>query len=393
MKEILINKNEEITTIAIIENGTLLEKYTQSDENNRLEESIYIGKIQNILDGMQSAFIDIGEKKNTYIHIKDLMPKVNIIHNPNGIEKKDIRDITKTGQNLLVQVKRDKTGSKGAKVSTHISISSRYIVLMPNTDIITISQKIEDEAEKKRLLNIVKSTLKEGYGAIIRTSACGKEEEKIKDDILKNIAKWEEIQKKYNERTNDNPQLIYKADSFIKKTILDLIDDGISKIITNEKYYYEEIKKILKEEQENNIEVILKEEDILEIYGVNNQIEKAQRRKIWLKCGGFITIDKTEALTAIDVNSGKYIGKNNLEETILKVNLEATEEIVNQIILRDIGGIIIIDYIDMLDAEDKEKIIQALQKALKKDRSKTQVIGFTKLNLLEMTRKHMKGEF
>ena len=392
MKEILINKKDNLTTIAIVENGVLVEKYTQSDENARLEESIYIGKIQNILEGMQSAFVDIGEKKNTYIHIKDLMPKVNIINNPNGIEKRDIRDIAKVGQKLLVQVKRDKTGSKGAKVSTHISIPSRYIVLMPDTDIITISQKIEDKKEKERLLRIVKSTLKKGYGAIIRTSCENKNEEKLKEDIQKTITKWEKIKKEYSEKKDKKIGLIYKADSFIKKTILDLIDEGISKIITNSKSYYEEIKKIIEEEKENNIDVILKEEDILELYCINSQIEKTMQRKIWLKCGGFITIDKTEALTAIDVNSGKYIGKSNLEETLLKVNLEATEEIVNQIILRDIGGIIIIDYIDMPEAEDKDRIIKALQKALKRDRSKTQVIGFTKLNLLEMTRKHMKGE-
>lgn len=393
MKEILINKNKEITTIAIVENGTLLEKYTQRDENNRLEESIYIGKIQNILEGMQSAFVDIGEKKNTYIHIKDLMPKVNIINTPNGIEKRDIRDIAKVGQNLLVQVKRDKTGSKGAKVSTHISIPSRYIVLMPDTDIITISQKIEDENERKRLLNIAKQSLEKGYGAIIRTSSEKKEENKIKADIQKTISKWEKIKKEYSEKTDKKIGVIYKADSFIKKIILDLIDEGISKIITNNKSYYEEIKKIIEEEKESNIDIILKEEDILKLYCINIQIEKTEQRKVWLKCGGFITIDKTEALTAIDVNSGKYIGKSNLEETLLKVNLEATEEIVNQIILRDIGGIIIIDYIDMPEEEDKDRIIQALQKALKRDRSKTQVIGFTKLNLLEMTRKHMKGEF
>ena len=392
MKEILINKKDNITTIAIIENGVLVEKYTQSDENARLEESIYIGKIQNILEGMQSAFVDIGEKKNTYIHIKDLMPKVNIIHTPNGIEKRDIRDIAKVGQKLLVQVKRDKTGSKGAKVSTHISIPSRYIVLMPDTDIITISQKIEDEKEKERLLRIVKSTLKKGYGAIIRTSCENKDEGKIKEDIQKTITKWEKIKKEFSEKTDKKIGLIYKADSFIKKTILDLIDEGIAKIITNSKSYYEEIKKIIEEEKENNIDLILKEEDILELYCINSQIEKTMQRKIWLKCGGFITIDKTEALTAIDVNSGKYIGKSNLEETLLKVNLEATEEIVNQIILRDIGGIIIIDYIDMPETEDKDRIIRALQKSLKRDRSKTQVIGFTKLNLLEMTRKHMKGE-
>ena len=392
MKEILINKKDNITTIAIIENGVLVEKYTQSDENARLEESIYIGKIQNILEGMQSAFVDIGEKKNTYIHIKDLMPKVNIIHTPNGIEKRDIRDIAKVGQKLLVQVKRDKTGSKGAKVSTHISIPSRYIVLMPDTDIITISQKIEDEKEKERLLRIVKSTLKKGYGAIIRTSCENKDEEKLKEDIQKTITKWEKIKKEFSEKTDKKIGLIYKADSFIKKTILDLIDEGIAKIITNSKSYYEEIKKIIEEEKENNIDLILKEEDILELYCINSQIEKTMQRKIWLKCGGFITIDKTEALTAIDVNSGKYIGKSNLEETLLKVNLEATEEIVNQIILRDIGGIIIIDYIDMPETEDKDRIIRALQKSLKRDRSKTQVIGFTKLNLLEMTRKHMKGE-
>ena len=393
MKEIFINKNKEVTTIAIVENGILLEKYTQNNENQRLEESIYIGKVQNILEGMQSAFVDIGESKNTYIHVKDLLPKVNIIKNPHGIERKDIKELVKTGQKLLVQVKRDKTGSKGAKVSTHISIPSRYIVLMPNTDIITISQKIKDEKERERLLHIVKSTLKPGYGAIIRTSCSKKEEEKIKKDIKNVTSIWERILEEYDTNTEKEPKLIFKANSFIKKIIIDLIDDGISRIITNDKNCYNEINKILKEEQENNVEVVLKDEDILTIYGINHQIEKAEQRKIWLKCGGFITIDKTEALTAIDVNSGKYIGKNNLEETILKVNLEATEEIVNQIILRDIGGIIIIDYIDMLEAEDRAKIINELEKNLKKDRSKTQVIGFTKLNLLEMTRKHMKGEF
>ena len=232
---------------------------------------------------------------------------------------------------------------------------------MPNTDIITISQKIEDEKEQKRLIKLVKENLSEGNGAIIRTSAKGKEKEIIED--IKNVEeKWNSIIKTSINPKLNKAKLLYKSEDLVEKMLIDLTDKKIE---------------------------IIKGKNVFEKYEIEKQIEKLSNRKIWLKCGGFITIDKTEALTAIDVNTGKYTGNKNLEQTVFKVNKEATIEIAKQLRLRDIGGIIIIDYIDMQSKEDKETIEKLLKEELKKDRTKTQVEGFTKLDLMEMTRKHI----
>ena len=393
MKEVIISKNKEGTTIAILENGILLERYEDTENKNYLEEKIYLGIVKDILPGMQAAFIDIGEEKNTFIHLKDLLPKIDITKQE---EKNDqmINQIIKRGDKILVQVKRDATSIKGAKVSTHISIVNRFTVLMPETEIITASQKIEDEQEKNRLISIVKKIIPKNYGAIIRTSCIGKEEKEIKQDLEESIQKWKKIKEKVNNQ-KIAPALIDAGNSFIKKIIIDLLDKDITKIIINTKEYEKEIQEILKDvDQQNNIKLELREkEEILKTYDTINQIEKSKLRKVYLKCGGFITIDKTEALTAIDVNSGRYTGKKDVEETILKVNKEATIEIAKQLRLRDIGGVIIIDYIDMKLEESKKKIEELLKKELRKDRSKTQVVGFSKLDLLEMTRKHIRGEW
>ena len=344
-----------------------------------------------MLQGMQSAFVDIGQSKNTFIHLKDILPKVDI---KEGVkeEKKKIKEIVKVGMPILVQVKRDFTESKGAKVSTHISINSRFIVFMPNTTIITISQKIENEEEKQRLTNIVKKYLPKNCGVIIRTSAENQTEEVIKNDIEIAIQKWNNIDRLYQENKDKNnyPKLVYKSHNVIKKLLVDLIDKDLEKITVNTEEDYEYIDKTLKEFNSNNISIVKEKEDYMSDKPIiNSQIEKAERRKVWLKCGGFITIDKTEALTAIDVNSGKYIGTDNVESTIYKVNKEASIEIAKQLKLRDIGGIIIIDYIDMKSEDNKERIIETLKEELKKDRTKTQIVGFSKLNLLELTRKHI----
>ncbi len=392
MKEIMISKNNKGTTIALLENGVLIEKYEDTENKNYLEEKIYLGIVKDILPGMQAAFIDIGEEKNTFIHLKDLLPKIDITKKEEKNDK-TISEVIKQGDKILVQVKRDATNIKGAKVSTHISLANRFTVLMPETDIITASQKIENEEEKKRLIDIVKNIIPRNYGAIIRTSSIGKDEKELRQDLEESIRKWKKIKEKADMATKV-PILIDSGNSFIKKMIIDLIDKDITKIIINSEEYVNEIKEIL-------INIDLKEkiklefknkEEILKIYNTDAQIEKTKLRKVHLKCGGFITIDKTEALTAIDVNSGRYTGKRDVEETILKVNKEATIEIAKQLRLRDIGGVIIIDYIDMNLEKNKKEIEELLKEELKKDRSKTQVIGFSKLDLLEMTRKHIRGE-
>ena len=229
----------------------------------------------------------------------------------------------------------------------------------------------------------------EGSGAIIRTSSENKDVDIIKKDVEELINKWNEIESA-QKNAKQYPTILYKNDSILKKIFIDMVDKKIEKIITNNQDMHEDILDMLKEVGNNNIKVELKEnKDLIEEYCLTSQVEKIQNRKVWLKCGGFITIDKTEALTAIDVNSGKYIGTKDLEQTVYTVNKEASREIAKQLRLRDIGGIIVIDYIDMKLAENKKKIEEILEEELKKDRSKTQVIGFTKLNLLEMTRKHL----
>ncbi|MBO5479317.1 MAG: Rne/Rng family ribonuclease [Clostridia bacterium] len=391
MKEIVINVDKQKNkTVMLVENGNLLEQYEENSEIKRLEGNIYIGKIQNVLQGMQAAFVDIGEKKNTFIHIKDILPKVDTKTNDpeEAVKNNNIKDIVKVGMPILVQVKRDSTNKKGARVSTHINLPGRFSVIMPGVEFITISQKIEDEKERERLIGIIQKNIPKGVGIIVRTSAEGKSEEAIIKDMNQTIKKWEEI-KKVADQEKDVPKLVYENSHIIKRILVDLIDQDISRIIVNSKQEQKEIEKML-QENEQTIEIVLKEqESILDLYDLSSQLEKIENRKIWLKCGGFITIDKTEALTAIDVNSGKYIGTKSLEQTVYTVNKEASIEIAKQLRLRDIGGIIIIDYIDMKEKEHKEKIIEVLQENLKNDRSKTQIVGFTELNLLEMTRKHM----
>lgn len=392
MQELLVDVKENNKTILLTENGKLTEKYEEYGQD-RIEGNIYLGIVENVLPGMQAAFVDIGKSKNTFIHIRDVIPKVsNETGNKNeNFLQYNIKDYLKTGMPLLIQVKKDGTNQKGARISTHLSIPGRLVVLMPNEDFVTISQKISDEDKRERLKGIVKKNLPEGYGAIIRTSAEEKEEEEIIADLNKTISKYEKIKKEYEIELKKGPnvkaKLLYRSEDIIQRLITDLVDQDLYKIVTNSQDEYTEIeKKIKKEGKEIKIEL---ENNIIEKYNLSKQLEEIQNRKIWLKCGGFITIDKTEALTAIDVNSGKYTGKKDLEQTVLTVNKEATIEIAKQLRLRDIGGIIIIDYIDMQTEEDKEKIIELLRDNLKKDRSKTQIIGFSKLNLLEMTRKHI----
>ena len=390
MQELFINVEDHSKKILLIENGKLIEKYEEEEGKERIEDNIYLGIVENVLPGMQAAFVDIGRDKNTFIHIRDIIPKAsNETGNKNeNFSKYNIDNYLKSGMPIMVQVKKDSTNKKGARISSYISISGRFCVLMPQANFITISQKIDDEKERQRLISIMKKIIPDGYGAIVRTSAISKTREQIENDVQKLISKYEDIKQKYKlAEKSRKPVLLYQSESVVEKVILDLMDQNLYRIVTNDKNVYKEVNSIL-EEEDIAIKVEM-QENLLNIYDLEKQLEVLNNRKIWLKCGGFITIDKTEALTAIDVNSGKYTGKKDLEQTILTVNKEATIEIAKQLRLRDIGGIIIIDYIDMQNKEDEEEIIELFKEQLKKDRSKTQIVGFSKLNLLEMTRKHM----
>ena len=386
MIELIVNKNKEEKIIAIIENGKLVEIYEENEQSQkaRNEGNIYLGIVKDIVPGMQAAFVDIGTEKNSFIHVKDIVPQVD-----EKVEKRidtKIKEVAKVGQKILIQIQKDSNDKKGARTSTHIKLTGKYVVLMPNTNIVTISQKIENEAEKERLLKAVKAVLPEDTGTIVRTAALKKPEKELTADLEQLLKKWKKIKEKFDKASNKS-QLLYKSPSILEKLVLDLPENRIEKIVVNDQKEYENIEEMLKEIGESiKVEIY---QDLLEKYELEKQIEKSKQRKIWLNCGGFITIDQTEALVAIDVNSGKFTGKSTLEETVYKVNYEATIEIAKQLRLRDIGGIIIIDYIDMQKEENKEKIEKLLKESLKQDRAKTQVEGFTKLNLMELTRKHI----
>lgn len=385
MIEIIIDKKEDSKIIGVIENGKLIEMYEEEKNNKheRNEGNIYVGIVQNIIPGMQAAFVNIGTQKNSFIHVKDIIPQVD--EKIEKTEEPKIKNVVKPKQKVLVQVQKDSNDKKGARTTTHIKITGKYIILLPQTTIVTISQKIQDETEKNRLIDIVKKNIPENMGAIIRTDATKKSENVIINDLQNLQKQWEKIYKNY-EKAECKPQLLYKSPSIVEKIILDLPLEKIESIVVNDKEDYNEIKQVINSQIDLKIEENV---DLINKYELENQIEKSKQRKVWLNCGGFITIDSTEALVAIDVNSGKYTGKSTLEETVYKVNYEATLEIAKQLRLRDIGGIIIIDYIDMKNQEHKEKIKQLLKETLKQDRAKTQVEGFTKLNLMELTRKHI----
>ena len=377
MDKIRIEVKKDLNKIIIYvyQENELVEFYVEDIKKQRLEGNIYLGIVKDVVKGMQSAFIDIGEEKNALIHIKDIIPKEsNVTGNANlDIQKYQIQDLLKAGEKILVQIKKDCDDQKGSRVTKDIKLTGNYIILMPYTNFITVSSKIEDQKEKERLINIAKKYLPKEFGAIIRTSSNNIEENIIEKEIneLKNI--WETILKKENEKA---PKKLYDNNGLLGKLITDFKPLGLEIYADND-----ETKEFIINNVDKNLEIKIKEIPDL----------SKMPRKIWLKCGGFITIDKSEALTAIDVNSGKFTGKRELEDTILKVNLEATKEIARQMRLRDIGGIIIIDYIDMENEEDRIKVQQLMETEIKKDRSKVQILGFTKLGLLELTRKHILG--
>lgn len=381
MRELLITYKDNKKIILLLEDGQLAEKYEEQGKKS-IEGNIYIGKVQNVFKGLQSAFVNIGEGKNAFIHVKDILPKTEEIEN-NNISK-NINELIKTGDQIIVEVKRESSNYKGPRVSTHITLAGIYTVLMPNSPFITVSKKIEDEEKRKKLKDIVENIIPEDMGAIIRTSAEHQKEENIEKDIKRLLSKWREIETTTIENC---PKMIYDKGGIVRKTLIDLSNEKLEKITVENEELKNEVENILKEiNGKTTVEV---KADIIREYFLEKKLKGIENRKIYLKSGGFITIDKTEALTAIDVNSGKFIGNDNLENTIMKVNLEATKEIAKQIRLRDIGGIIIIDFIDMYEEADRAKILEEMKNYTKFDRSKIQIEGFTRLDLLELTRKHI----
>lgn len=385
MNKILINSSESEMQVALLEDDKLVEFYEEDELNKSREGNIYLGKIKNIVQGIQAVFVDIGEKKNGYMYIEDILDKVNETKtkiNKLDIANMNLSSIVKQNDIKMVQVKKDGIKNKGDKLSTHISIQGKYTVLLPNTDIITISKKIDDDNERRRLLDIVYNNILPDFGCIIRSAAKSQSKENIILDFNNNIEIWNKI----INIEGQAPCLIYSECNLLDKVIKNMFTHDIDAIYVNDEKIYKYILKNYHYETDNTL---LAQEncDLIKKYCKDKEIKQIKERKVYLKCGGFITVDKTEALTAIDVNSGKYINGNSLEETVFTVNREACIEIIRQLRLKNISGIVIVDFIDMLEEEHKQEVLSLLKQEARKDKANLDIRGFTQLNLLELTRK------
>lgn len=393
-EEVLLNVTPRETRIAMIENGVLTEVFIERVSRLGLVGNIYKGKISRVLPGMQAAFVDIGLARTAFLHASDIHVS-NGVTDENARQSVDINKLVYQGQTLLVQVIKDPIGSKGARLCTQLSIAARYMVLMPGLDHIGVSQKIEDEEERTRLKNLTKE-LSEQYGNdgyIIRTVAENASEKELASDMkfLQNI--WSDIQERAKVQAEGS--LVHEDLRLIMRTMRDQVGsgEGVEKIRIDSKENYEKIVKFANKfipEVASRIEYYPGQRPIFDLYGVEDEIQKALDRKVELKSGGYLIFDQTEAMTTIDVNTGAFVGHRNLEETIFKTNLEATQTIVHQLRLRNLGGIIIIDFIDMSDPEHRRQVLAALEKNLSQDRSKSYISEVSELGLVEMTRKRTR---
>ena len=371
MKSIIIESLISSQKTAVLEEDKLVELFIEDNTLDKKVSNIYRGIVKKVLPGIDACFVDIGFEKMAYLQMK-----------------KD--SSIKAGQEILVQVNKEEIGTKGAKLNLEISIAGRYLVYIPSNDRVTISNKITEEKERFRLKKIAKSINTENLGLIIRTEAAGCSKEELEKDIKELKQQYENILKEY--KLGMGPKLLYKSLDVSSKYVKDNVNDSVDKIITNDIKKYEELKNILKYINVDYINKLVLEEnkDVFDLYKVNNQIQKALNKKVWLKSGGYLIIEKTEALTVIDVNTGKFTGSLKLDETVYKTNLEAASEIARQLKLRDIGGIIIVDFIDMHKQKNKDELIKILKKELQKDKRKSEVLGMTRLGLVEIARRREK---
>jgi ribonuclease G len=390
-KEILVSIDELETRVAILEDGRLMEIYIARED--RQVGSIYKGKVVNVLPGMQAAFVDIGLERNVFLCADDAMSSFGQDVDPDDLKKLSIKDYLKVNQETLVQITKESIGSKGARVTTYITLPGRYLVILPRAKFIGISRRIEDEEERGRLKKAVDSIKPKNFGIIVRTAAEGKSNDELKRDLEFQIKLWDKIQAAA--RKKKPPVLIHQELALVYKIIRDLFTEEVNRFIIDSPSEYEKVLELLdliSPSLKNRVHLYEDRVPLFEAHNIEPEIDKALRPKVWLESGGYLVIDKTEALTVIDVNTGKYIGKTSLADTILKTNLEAVEEITRQLRLRDMGGIIIIDFIDMEKEGDKNRVLQALSTALKKDRTKTNIVSMTELGLVQLTRKRVNRD-
>ena len=395
-EEILVNVTPTETRVAVVENGMLQEVYIERSASKGIAGNIYKGKVVRVLPGMQAAFVEIGLERTGFIHVSDIA-----VVGQDGIEQRsndepDIRTIVREGQSLIVQVIKDPIGTKGARLTTHLSVPSRYLVYMPHTQHIGISQRLEDGEERNRLRGVVENCIKieameKLGGFIIRTAAEGAGEDELLTDIRYFKRLWAALERKMKER--EVPAIIYEDLPLYMRTMRDLVRPELEKIRIDSKESFQNVSQFAEDyipELKDRVEYYPGERPIFDLYSVEDEIQKALGRKVALKSGGYLIFDQTEAMTTIDVNTGGFVGHRNLEETIFKTNLEAATSLARQLRVRNLGGIIIIDFIDMKNAEHRRQVHRTLEKAMERDYTKNIITGVSELGLIEMTRKRTR---
>jgi len=401
--ELVINVAPWETRVALVENGQPVEFYLERTRERGIAGNIYKGRVVRVLPGMQAAFVDIGLPRAAFLHVADVQERLDdieeMVEGANqhiafraGNAGVNIEELVRENQEIVVQVAKERIGTKGARVTTHVSLPARHLVLMPGVEHVGVSRRIEDEAERKRLRETLEAMKPANFGFIARTASEGVAADKLKAEMEFLLKLWEDIQEKKGRVPV--PGLVYRDLNVTLRAVRDLFTKEVDRLVVDNRDSYREILEFLDTfvpALHYAVEMYEKTEPIFDAYGIETDLARALSRKVWLKSGGYIVIEPTEALVVIDVNTGRYVGKRNLDETILKTNLEAVKEIAYQLRLRDIGGIIIIDFIDMDKEADRVKVYQSLIDALRKDRSKTNVLPMSHLGLVEMTRKRIRG--
>lgn len=394
-KDIVINYTSYQTRVAILENGLVTELYYERPKERGIVGNIYKGRVLKVLPGMEAAFVDIGQERAAFLYIDDVLPESAIFeetqdnhHRNRKDQRPPIEDLLKEGQDILVQVAKGPIGTKGARISCHISLPGRNLVYMPTINTLGVSRQITEEQERQRLKEIINRIRPENAGFIIRTVAENRSEDDLRSDLNFLVSLWDKMLVKY--QMEAAPACLHEDLDVIMRTVRDILSADIRRLILDDKKRYTELKQFMKTYLPRHIhalEFFTRTVPIFDHYGIESEIDRALSQKVWLKSGGYLIIDQTEALTTIDVNTGRFVGQESHEKTILKTNMESAEEIVYQLQLRNIGGIIIIDFIDMEVMEHRSKVYQFLKEQLKNDKARSKILQISEMGLVEMTRK------
>jgi ribonuclease G len=401
-REIVINTTKHESRIAVVDEGQVAELWVERTRHRTIVGNIYKGRVTKVLPGMQSAFVDLGLERDAFLYVSDVLEELEEFESetPEELQLDDvphraetsISDLLREGQEIVVQVSKDTIAGKGARITSHVTLPGRFLVYMPTVNHVGVSRRIEDEDERNRLKDILERIRPQGQGGfIVRTAGEGRDEEEFRSDLRYLTELWSQIKRRAEKASA--PTAIHHDLDLILRTIRDVLSSEFKSVWVDSVDEYQRIVEFLDQIQPQlvpRVRLYRRDEPIFDEFGIEPEIAKALKSKVWLKSGGYIVINQTEALVAIDVNTGKYVGKKNLEETVFRTNLEAAKEIVRQIRLRDLGGIIVLDFIDMEEASNRDKLFATLEEEIRKDRSKTKILQISEFGLIEMTRKRVR---